>query len=240
MIYVKACPGFVVPLGRVGENESRCIVFDVSWLSDFPGADLILYNRRVMDEDAYPVFPDKLQLEDGKLYWIVTSADLAAEGSGKCEVAAYLNGTIVKSEIYHTVCLAALDEHKEPPAPWQSWQRELVSLAQAAEEAAQAAAQSEQAAETAKQDAETAGESAAEDAGRAEEAARGAAQSAISAEESARNAARDADRAEQAAADAGYMFFYIDGNGDLIYQRTSNTQVDFYLDDGDLYVEAIL
>ena len=47
-----------------------------------------------------------------------------------------------------------------------------------------------------------------------------------------------ADRAEQAAKDAGYMFFYIDENGDLIYQRTSNVQVDFYLNDGDLYVRA--
>ena len=177
MIDVKACPGFVVPLGRVGENNSRRIVFDVSWLSDFPGADLILYNRRVMDEDAYPVFPDQMEIIDGKLYWTVTSADVAAEGSGKCQVAAYLNGAIVKSEIYHTVCLAALDKNQEPPAPWVSWQRELVALAQNAVDASSAAQASEQAAETA-------GESAAGDADLAEE--------------SARNAALDAERAEQA------------------------------------------
>ena len=48
-----------------------------------------------------------------------------------------------------------------------------------------------------------------------------------------------AERAEQAAANAGYMFFYIDERGHLIYQRTSNTQVDFYLENGHLYVEAI-
>lgn len=48
-----------------------------------------------------------------------------------------------------------------------------------------------------------------------------------------------ADRAEQAAANAGYMFFDINEDGYLIYQRTSNTQVDFYLRDGNLYVEAI-
>lgn len=180
MIDVKACPGFVVPLGRVGENNSRRIVFDVSWLSDFPGADLILYNRRVMDEDAYPVFPDQMEIIDGKLYWTVTSADVAAEGSGKCQVAAYLNGAIVKSEIYHTVCLAALDKNQEPPAPWVSWQRELVALAQDAVNASTAAQASEQAAETA-------GESAAGDAALAEKAAR--------------NAALDAQRAEQAKTD---------------------------------------
>lgn len=63
-------------------------------------------------------------------------------------------------------------------------------------------------------------------------------ESASQARQSAESAAFDADRAEQASANAGYMYFYIDGNGDLIYQRTSNTQVDFYLQNGDLYVEA--
>ena len=47
-----------------------------------------------------------------------------------------------------------------------------------------------------------------------------------------------AENAEQSAATAGYMFFYIDENGDLIYQRTPSTQVDFYLHDGDLYVRS--
>lgn len=58
--------------------------------------------------------------------------------------------------------------------------------------------------------------------------------------DAAKNDANDAaNRAEQAAGTAGYMFFEIDGNGDLIFSRTSNVNVDFYLDDGDLYVEAI-
>lgn len=56
--------------------------------------------------------------------------------------------------------------------------------------------------------------------------------------ESAEAAEASAERAEQAAKDAGYIYFYIDENGDLIAQRTSNTQVDFYLNDGDLYVRA--
>ena len=49
-----------------------------------------------------------------------------------------------------------------------------------------------------------------------------------------------ADRAEQAAGQAGYMFFHIDERGHLIYERTSNVDVDFILGtDGHLYVEAI-
>lgn len=58
------------------------------------------------------------------------------------------------------------------------------------------------------------------------------------AKEHADDAEDAADRAEQSAAVSGYMFFYIDENGDLIYQRTSNVQVDFALIDGDLYVGA--
>lgn len=70
------------------------------------------------------------------------------------------------------------------------------------------------------------------DADRAETAKEGAREYAADAEESA-------EKAEQASANAGYMFFHIDENGHLIYERTSNTEVDFYLRDGHLYVEAI-
>lgn len=59
-----------------------------------------------------------------------------------------------------------------------------------------------------------------------------------SAEESAAEAAQSAEDASQAAANAGYMYFYIDEHGHLIYQRTPNTEVDFYLDNGHLYVRA--
>ena len=59
------------------------------------------------------------------------------------------------------------------------------------------------------------------------------------ASQAATNELNSADRAEQAAQNAGYMFFDIDENGDLIYERTTNVDVDFVIEDGDLYVEAI-
>lgn len=68
---------------------------------------------------------------------------------------------------------------------------------------------------------------------------RNASEYAQNASESAQSASDDADRAEQASANAGYMFFHIDERGHLIYERTSNTQVDFYLQNGHLFVEAI-
>lgn len=101
--------------------------------------------------------------------------------------------------------------------------------AESAEETAvSAAAQAATSAESAYQSQSTATTKAAE-----------AETSATAAAGSASEAATSADRAEQAAAQSGYMFFYIDENGDLIYERTRNVNVDFSLIDGDLYVEAI-
>lgn len=59
------------------------------------------------------------------------------------------------------------------------------------------------------------------------------------AETAADEAEASADRAEQAAATAGYMFFYIDDRGHLIYSRTDNTEADFYLENGHLYVQGV-
>lgn len=42
--------------------------------------------------------------------------------------------------------------------------------------------------------------------------------------------------AQQAASDAGWVYFYIDDNGDLHYLKTPNTELEFYLDEGDLHV----
>lgn len=101
-----------------------------------------------------------------------------------------------------------------------------------AEQARDDAIVAQGAAESARDDAQASASSAAE-------SERNAATSETAAEGYMERAETAADHAEQAAAQSGYMFFYIDNNGDLIYQHTSNTQVDFYLEDGDLYVEAV-
>ena len=55
----------------------------------------------------------------------------------------------------------------------------------------------------------------------------------------AESADADADRAEQAAADAGFMEFYIDDDGHLIYEHTSNVDdIDFELVNGHLILEV--
>lgn len=115
------------------------------------------------------------------------------------------------------------------------------STAADAEQTASDAARAEAArdrAETAANSAEASATNAARSESNAAQSESTASAAATSASASAANAATSADRAEQAAAQSGYMFFYIDENGDLHYQRTENVDVDFYLQDGDLYVRA--
>lgn len=137
--------------------------------------------------------------------------------------------------------------------PSETWVVDLNQAVQDAEDACDAAQAAQAAAETAQglaEDAKQAAETAqglAEAAQRGAETAQGKAEEAQAAAEFAQGKAEDAqdaaedaaERAEQSAAVAGYMFLYIDEDGHLIYQHTTNTEVDFYLEDGHLYVEAI-
>ena len=59
------------------------------------------------------------------------------------------------------------------------------------------------------------------------------------AQNAANTASQAADKAEQSAGQSGYMYFYIDENGHLIYTHTSNVDVDFILENGHLYVESV-
>ena len=116
------------------------------------------------------------------------------------------------------------------------------STAADAEQTASDAARAEAArtaAESAEANAEASATAAAQSEANAAQSESTATAAATSASASAASAATSADRAEQSAKDAGYMYFYINDEGDLIYQRTSNVNVDFYLDnDGDLHVRA--
>ena len=116
------------------------------------------------------------------------------------------------------------------------------STAADAEQTASDAARAEAArtaAESAEANAEASATAAAQSEANAAQSESTASVAATSASASAASAYADAERAEQSAKDAGYMYFYINDEGDLIYQRTSNVNVDFYLDnDGDLHVRA--
>ena len=110
--------------------------------------------------------------------------------------------------------------------------------AQSAQGYAEQAETAKDTAQTYANNAQASATSASQSASQASASAGTASAAATSASASAASAYADAERAEQAAGQSGYMFFYIDENGDLRYQRTDNVDVDFYLNDGDLYVRA--
>lgn len=145
MIDIRAVQGHTIALGRLGENNYTRILFDVSeWLAEYPQATIGLLNVRPGETIAYPVSPGNLSLDNGILYWTVTNSDLSAKGTGRCELVAYQGNTIMKSAIFKTMCLEALDGGATPPEPWESWQSFFQALA---DNAAQSASDAEAAVE---------------------------------------------------------------------------------------------
>lgn len=177
---IKACPGHPLLLGRLGENLAREIVFVdevAAWLSEYPNAAIGLLNQRPGDTQGYPVA--RAVVSGGALHWTVTNTDLSAEGNGRCELVATDNGVVVKSAIYDTIILTALDGSGETPEPWEDWREYFIELKDESEGSAEAAAGS---ATAAGQSATQAGQSAA-DAGTfsaAAQAAREGAEAAVS------------------------------------------------------------
>ena len=122
MFIIDACKGQKIVIGRVGENEARAVRFDVKRIQEaFPGASFTVLNRRPCDADAYPVNGQYVSVEGHYLKWTLQSGDVAAKGNGECEIRAEVNGQIVKTEVYITYILYALDGSAEAPEPWESW-----------------------------------------------------------------------------------------------------------------------
>lgn len=134
MIDIPVQSGEVVNLGRVGENQARRVIFDITdWITEYPSATIALLNQPPGATDAYPV--PSITVDGNSVYWIIESADVPKYGCGRCELIATQNEVIVKSEIYGTVTQRALDDTGEAPEPWESWQQVFAGMVQEANEA---------------------------------------------------------------------------------------------------------
>lgn len=132
---VVALPRKAIQLGLSGENERERVIFDLeALLAEFPGASLTLLNMRPGDSSAYPCA--NIEINDGKLYWTITSAELTTAGGGFCQLIAKVNNVIAKSLIYDTEIYKSLPDGAEIPEPWEAWQTEFTDLKDAAEQAA--------------------------------------------------------------------------------------------------------
>lgn len=124
-------------LGRVGENETQVVRFNVGTiLAEYPSAQFTVLNRRPCDAAAYPVNGQYVTREGENVLWTVQSGDLTAQGTGECAIRAEQDGKIKKTVVYMTQVGKALDETANPPQPWQSWVEQVKDDADRAEEAA--------------------------------------------------------------------------------------------------------
>ena len=131
MIDIPVQSGEVVNLGRVGENQARRVIFDITdWITEYPSATIALLNQPPGATDAYPV--PSITVDGNSVYWIIESADVPKYGCGRCELIATQDEVIVKSEIFGTVTQRALDDTGEAPEPWESWQQVFSAMVQEA------------------------------------------------------------------------------------------------------------
>ena len=232
-----------VPLGIQGENGVLVYTADVSdWLERWPTGVVALVLQAPDRSDPY-IANTALDRETGIITWTVTNFDTAIVGYGFGELRLVDDEIVKKSYRFATYTKASVDAAAaEPPAPTPEWIAEMLEVASGiesvviqSEAARDAAIAAKEAAETAQAGAETAQGKAEAAQAAAEASEANAAASEANAAASAEAAETSADRAEQAAQEAGYMDFYIDDDGHLIYQRTDNVEhVDFELQDGRL------
>ena len=100
-------------LGRVGEKETRQIVFDCSdILAEYPGAEIICVMQRHCDRTAY--LADAV-LDGNVLTVTLTDADVSASGDLRIELRALVDGKIRKSAVYTGKVVSALRGAQDKP-----------------------------------------------------------------------------------------------------------------------------
>ena len=111
-------------LGRQGEDKAVRVVWPgivSDWSSLYGDGSFQLSVRRFGDENAYPVV---VEVSGDDIRFMVTSAETAIAGNGKCELTYIANGTIAKSATWETVVLNSLTGQtpsQPPEEPAKSW-----------------------------------------------------------------------------------------------------------------------
>ena len=100
-------------LGRIGENETRQIVFDCSdILTEYPGAEIVCVMQRHCDRIAY--LADAV-LDGNALIVTLTDADVSAPGDLRIELRALTDGKIRKSAVYMGQVVSSLRGEQDKP-----------------------------------------------------------------------------------------------------------------------------
>ena len=209
----------VIEIGHIGENRFRPIEIDMqAWLAVIPSGVASIIHIRPGETEADAYITDA-EMSDGVLRWTPTAGDLGAiEGYGQMQI--WLQDIEThrgKSAEVQTFVRGTLVPESDVPAAQQSWMEQTNTLKVETYQA--------------RQDAEAwaVGKRDGVDVPDTDETF----------ENNSKFYADQAelwrDRAEQAAQEKGYMDFFINSQGHLIYERTDNIDnIDFELDEGRL------
>jgi hypothetical protein len=112
----------VIPIGYVGENETREIAIDIRPLvRAWPDLAPVLLAKRPGETALYPCVT---RVENGVLYWRVTLSDTAIPGKGECVIHMIDGeGRVGKSRTMTTLIerSASGEETQEPPEAIKPW-----------------------------------------------------------------------------------------------------------------------
>ena len=137
MLTVEGVPGGLVTLGKVGDNLTIRVHFDINeWMSEYPNATLTLIHKRPTDTAATPV--SRLACDAHNAYWEITSGDVEFPGHGKAELILTEDEKIYHSKTISTEILPSITSSDEkPPGPHMGWVEELIQSGNVVRDAAE-------------------------------------------------------------------------------------------------------
>lgn len=112
-----------LPIGRLGENQARRVIFDLSKLEELYGEGTWKIIAERPNESVPYIVANAKPSSNGNAAWIIQSADVGVCGYGRVELRYYPNGdgsdqSIYKSQLWLTFIEDALGENAGSASPY--------------------------------------------------------------------------------------------------------------------------
>ena len=135
---VPPCDINLIPIGYVGENLARCLVFDLSeCVEQFGDGGFVISFLRHGDELPYLV-TNTDRLEDNAI-WNITDTDTAVDGYGLVQLQYIVDEVVCKSALYRTVTFESNGITGDVPDPYEDLLAQIAAYASTAQSSAAAA-----------------------------------------------------------------------------------------------------
>lgn len=145
---VPPCDINLIPIGYVGENLARCLVFDLSeCVEQFGDGGFVISFMRHGDELPYLV-TNTDRLEDNAI-WNITDTDTAVDGYGLVQLQYIVDEVVCKSALYRTVTFESNGITGDVPDPYEDLLAQIAAYASQSQAAANTATAAAAAASTA-------------------------------------------------------------------------------------------